>query len=309
MFGITLTSTFVVVAVALIYSRYWKEYRVHSNGVILITGTSTGIGRHAVENLSKKYPNFTFFAGVRKIPDMESIQSLNISNLFPLIIDVSQHDSIVNAITFIKEYLKKENLPFVGLVNNAGISRMIALEFHPMLDLKEMFETNVFGGVDLIQQALPLLREGKGRIISISSISGTIGLPGLSIYSATKFALEGIHDSLRREVAKLGVSVSVIQPGFVSTTLFDKSIYAVSNLLSESDIKKMKQLYKFPPDPSKEFKSEPTVTTDAIDHALFSRFPQTRYVVAVVAGLPAFVVRWVAWLLNDRLLDLLDALT
>jgi short-subunit dehydrogenase len=188
------------------------QYIVHNEGIVLITGASTGIGNHAAIDIANK-TNLTVLAGVRKEKDVETIKQLNIKNLRPIIIDVTSHESNVNALKEIQTIMKEENLKFIGLINNAGISRSIPVEFHTIDDVKYLFETNLFGVLDLCQLYLPLLRQSKGRIIQISSIAGLVTPTMSGIYSASKKALEALSDGLRREVREQEISVSVVNPG------------------------------------------------------------------------------------------------
>lgn len=150
-----------------------REYIVHNHGVILITGASTGIGSHAAITLAEK--GYIVYAGVRKEKDMENIRNLGIKNLLPLQLDVSLHSSCVEAMNFITEETERLNLPFVALVNNAGVSRKLPVEFHDVDDAKKVFDTNYFGVLDMVQLALPQLRKSQGRIIMTSSITGFLG--------------------------------------------------------------------------------------------------------------------------------------
>ena len=179
-----------------------KEFVVHEKGIVLISGASTGqlfhivlfflphdefviikfkylinccvgIGRHAAETLAQD--GYKVYCGVRKEKDKESILSVNNPNLVPVIFDVTNHETNVEAIETIKSDMVSSKLPFVALVNNAGISRRMAAEFHDMNDIHKVFDTNVFGMMDLTQLSLPLLRESKGRIVMISSVNGKIG--------------------------------------------------------------------------------------------------------------------------------------
>lgn len=290
-----------------------KAFTVHKSGIVLITGSSIGIGRSAAEHLAKNH-SFLVLAGVRKEEDAAKIKAMNIPNLQPLIIDVSKHDSCVKAIETVKKTMKEHNLPFVCLINNAGINRHLPAEFQPVDDAKALFDTNVFGVLDLIQLTLPLLRESKGRIINLSSLSGFISVPTMAIYSASKFAVEGLSDGLRREVAHFGISVSIVQPGFVKTTIAQtteevsmdivkdpatnslmRSLYA--KFYSADSSRKLAQLVK---------RADTTeVTSRAIEHALVDRYPKTRYPVSNSNGVPAWLLSWIAWLANDDINDFL----
>src|SRR5688500_729107 len=110
----------VLIISAVLFSER-LTYRTHETGLILITGASTGIGRHAAEHLASKH-KFTVLAGVRKDSDAADIVKMNIPNLKPILIDVANHDSCVSAVDTIKAMMTESGLPFVALVNNAGVS-------------------------------------------------------------------------------------------------------------------------------------------------------------------------------------------
>ena len=290
-----------------------RKYPVHSKGIILITGASTGIGRHAAEHISHKYPDYLVLAGVRTDSDADSISQLKKSNLSPIKIDVSSHDSIVAAVYQIKTLSAQKSIPLIAVVNNAGIGRCLPAEVHDVKDAKRVFDTNFFGVLDLIQATLPLLRESKGRIINMSSVAGLFGGICTSIYAASKFALEGFSDSLRREVAAFDISVSVIEPAFVRTPILDKAKQASSEIMhSEITDESVRTLYNrtlaIVSAKEKAYvakASDPIVTSQAIEDSIVNDYPKTRYVVANVDGLPAVVLVWLLWLMPDRLEDLI----
>eukprot|EP00597_Dinobryon_sp_UTEXLB2267_P016281 CAMPEP_0201093308 /NCGR_PEP_ID=MMETSP0812-20130820/1849_1 /ASSEMBLY_ACC=CAM_ASM_000668 /TAXON_ID=98059 /ORGANISM="Dinobryon sp., Strain UTEXLB2267" /LENGTH=156 /DNA_ID=CAMNT_0047345423 /DNA_START=509 /DNA_END=979 /DNA_ORIENTATION=+ len=149
----------------------------------------------------------------------------------------------------------------------------------------------------------------------VSSIAGIVARPLASIYTASKFALEGFSDSLRREMIPFDVSVSVVQPAFVSTAIFERSINSSMDVFN--DIREqysnnsMLQYYENYIRDSAEKKkamtakaSQPIVTSIAIEDAIVNEFPKTRYPVANVGGLPANVVVWLVWIFGDRIKDL-----
>jgi NAD(P)-dependent dehydrogenase (short-subunit alcohol dehydrogenase family) len=142
-----------------------KEYVVAETGVIVISGASSGIGRHAAINLAEK--GYVVFAGVRKETDANSIRNLQIKGLYPVILDVTKHDSCVTAFQSVKQFSEENKLPIVALVNNAGVSRKMPAEIHHLDDIRRVFDTNFFGMIDLTQIFIPALRESKGRIVMI----------------------------------------------------------------------------------------------------------------------------------------------
>lgn len=290
-----------------------KSYATHENGIILITGASTGIGKHAAEHMARNHP-FVILAGVRKESDAEYIRKLGLANLRPIIIDVAVHDSCVRAVEEIAVMIETENLPLIAVVNNAGIASFIPVEFHKMENARNIFETNVFGVLDLTQLTLPMLRKSAGRIINISSMAGVVSAPKNGVYSASKFALESISDALRNELNQFGISVSVIQPAYVKTTIAATTTASSKKMFADDSVKQeMLSLYAPFYSPKAQAKqameielaSEPIVVTVAIEDALVSATPKTRYQVANAVGVPAQVLGWVLWLLSDRLRDLM----
>ena len=173
--------TFLLAATALplfyiiLHFTYQKEYPVHLNGIVLVSGASSGIGRHAAERLAQE--GYKVYCGVRKQKDKNDIILMKNSNLIPIIFDVTVHETSVDAVAIIEKDMQQSGLPFVALVNNAGISRRMVAEFHDMEDIYRVFDTNVFGMMHLTQLCLPLLRQSKGRIVMISSVNGKIGKP------------------------------------------------------------------------------------------------------------------------------------
>ncbi len=178
-------------------------FKIHKKGILLITGASSGIGRHAAQYIASGHSEYLVLAGVRKESDAEAIRCLEIKNLQPTILDVTSPSSCERVLGDIRAVMEKNNLPFVGLVNNAGVCRTMPFEFHTVEDARNVFDVNVFGVMNITQTLLPLLRASQGRIVMISSICGFIGMPVSAVYAASKFALEGMSDSLRRECFSL----------------------------------------------------------------------------------------------------------
>lgn len=175
-FGVLLLPVFGSILVHYLSQR---EYPVHEKGIILISGASTGIGNHAAIHLASH--GYTVFAGVRKESDAQSIRQLNVQGLYPILLDVTKSETCVNAFNEIQKYSLDHQLPIIGLVNNAGVSRKFPAEIHDLMDIRRVFETNFFGMIQLTQLFIPVLRQTSGRIIMISSISGLIGKSTVSL--------------------------------------------------------------------------------------------------------------------------------
>src|SRR4051794_11499956 len=180
---------------------------------VLIPGCSTGIGRATAERLARNGLNV--YATARRV---ESIEDLQAAGCKTLALDVTDEGSMQAAVSAVEG----ADGAILALVNNAGYSQSGAVETIAMDDLRRQFETNVFGLVRMCQLVLPgMRREGRGRIVNISSMGGRLVFPGGGAYHGTKFAVEAISDALRFEVRGFGVHVSIIEPGLIRTSFGD----------------------------------------------------------------------------------------
>lgn len=285
------------------------KYVVHNEGGVLITGASTGIGRHVALHLDKI--GYTVFACVRKDIDLESLRKIGSSRMQPLILDVTSQDTIDKAVSYIDQWRKDTNKPFVGIVNNAGISGNLPMELIRIDQAIKVYDVNVFGIYRVTSAFLPFLREDKGRIVNIGSLNGLISLANSGVYAGTKFALESITDATRLEVTHLGISVSLVEPGYVKTSIGEKNVgnAALHNRLklSDEELNLYPRIFKSYDEKRKKAfetaESCETTTTPAIVHALTAQYPNTRYVVAGAGGIPGWFLRRLTWLTPDRLQD------
>ncbi len=193
---------------------------------ILITGVSTGIGYDLAKVFLKN--NYLVFGSVRKQEDLDRLSDELGENFHPLLFDVTDHRGIDEAARHLEKDLGDAGLG--GLINNAGLAvggPFIDLDIE---DFRYQFEVNVLGLVKVTQAFLPLLgaRENHatapGKIIQISSISGKMGMPFVAPYVGSKHAVEGISDSLRRELLLFGIDVVLIEPGPIKTPIWNKSM-------------------------------------------------------------------------------------
>jgi NAD(P)-dependent dehydrogenase (short-subunit alcohol dehydrogenase family) len=157
-----------------------KEYTVQT-GIVVISGASSGIGQHAAIHLAGN--GYTVFAGVRKEADADFIRNLQIKGLYPVLLDVTKHDSCVSALDTVKQFSRENGMPIVGLVNNAGVWQSAPAELHDLSSIRRLFDTNFFGMIDLTQTFIPALRESKGRIVMVSSLLGLFSKPRSLDYS------------------------------------------------------------------------------------------------------------------------------
>jgi NAD(P)-dependent dehydrogenase (short-subunit alcohol dehydrogenase family) len=196
---------------------------------VLITGTSSGIGEACALELHER--GFRVFAGVRREADGRRLIDRTSARLTPILLDVTDADAIARAAETVEQMTNGTGLS--GLVNNAGITVAFPLEFLPIEQLRRQFEVNVFGLLAVTQAMLPLLRSQPGRIVNISSIVGHVAPPYTGAYAASKHAIEALSDSLRVELRRFGVKVSLVEPADVDTPIWQKSREAADALRDE----------------------------------------------------------------------------
>lgn len=179
---------------------------------VLVTGASSGIGEATAVLLARA--GFRVYAAARQLDKLRAIEGLGGGRITALALDVTDAASIEAAMVRIHA----DGASLYGLVNNAGVSVTGPIEEVSIGEWRAQFETNVFGAVAMTKAVLPGMRSARaGRIINIGSVSGRLAAPFMGAYAASKHALEGLSDSLRREVAPYGIKVSLIRPGFIHT--------------------------------------------------------------------------------------------
>ena len=206
-------------------------------GAVVITGSSTGIGRACALRLDRA--GFRVFAGVRKAADGESLRAESSERLEPLICDVVDAATITAAAERVREATDGR---LAGLVNNAGVAVPGPVEAIDLDALRRQFEVNVVGQVAVTQAFLPMLRAARGRVVFMSSIGARRGLPYLSPYNASKAAIGIVGDSLRQEMRPFGVGVSVIEPGAIATPMWGKGQAEAPDIIAAMD-PRLRELY------------------------------------------------------------------
>jgi NAD(P)-dependent dehydrogenase (short-subunit alcohol dehydrogenase family) len=189
-------------------------------GPVLITGCSSGIGRAAALRLHQA--GLTVYATARQA---SALTGLSDRGLRTLALDVTDEESMTQAVAAVEA-----DAGAVGvLINNAGYGLYGPVEQQPMAEIRRQFETNFFGLVRLTQLVLPgMRRQGRGRILNVSSMGGRVTLPGGAFYHASKYAVEALSDALRMEVAQFGIDVVLIEPGPVKTPWNDVAAASLS---------------------------------------------------------------------------------
>lgn len=265
---------------------------------ILITGCSSGIGLKAAEILHQK--GYRVFATVRKQADLHKLASLGLD---AMLLDLADSQSIYHAVNTI---LGKTGGTLDALFNNAGFVQAGAVEDLTREMIREQFETNVFGTMELTNLILPIMRrQGHGRIIQNTSILGIITMPYRGAYSASKFALEGFSHTLRQELRNTNIFVSMIAPGPIHSELRHNAHHHYQAHLREKpsvhqDVYQKMEKHFFNVSASRRpFTLKPDAVVTQVLRALEDKHPKAHYYVSFSAHLFAFLRR----ILPDKALD------
>ncbi|MNL19938.1 putative oxidoreductase [compost metagenome] len=266
--------------------------------LVVVTGTSSGIGRATAEQLAAE--GFHVLAGVRRQEDADKIKRKNIE---PVIVDVTHIDTL----KALAERVEQDPLgrPLRAVVNNAGIAVNAPLEMVPLDELRRQIEVSVIGQVAVIQELTPALLNSGGRVVNIGSVGGKVSMPGFGIYSAAKYAMEAINDSLRREMSSFGLKVIMITPGGVSTGLSEQGITTaerLAKLMTPDQHRRHDRLFDAVKAQAETWATDgigPEKVAAVVSRAIHVSKPRTRYTVGRDSALLTRLVR----ILPDKLLD------
>lgn len=249
---------------------------------VLITGASSGIGLALALHFERQ--GFEVFAGVRRRQDAQALLAQSAGHLVPLILDVTRPDTIEAALAVVQAHTQGQ---LNALVNNAGVAFSGPLETTPQADVEALFQVNVLGTFAVTRAFLPLIRQARGRIVNVSSISGLFAAPGLTAYSASKFAVEGLTESLRVELAPFGVRVASVAPGKIDTPIWSKALNT-SAAINNAQPTQLQSLYRplvaFYERYADEERGTPLhEVVAAVAHAVCDKAPRARYVIGRTA--------------------------
>jgi NAD(P)-dependent dehydrogenase (short-subunit alcohol dehydrogenase family) len=258
---------------------------MQERNVALVTGSSSGIGYETALLLARS--GFHTYASMRNIEKGKNITEIANAEKLPLQIvqlDVNDDISVREAI----EKIESEKDRIDVLVNNAGYGLFGSLEDLSIDEIKALFETNYFGVIRVTQKVLPIMRRqnfgsgvGGGTIVNVSSVGGRMGVPVLSAYQSTKFALEGLSESMSYELEQFGIRVVIVEPGFIRTNIMNSSKLAKKALDPKSPyfllMQKVESHFKSMMDHASS--SPPEDVAKVILQAITSESPQLRYTV------------------------------
>ncbi len=257
---------------------------------VILTGCSSGIGKQTARFLRNR--GFSVFPSARRKKDVDELIGEGFDSF---LIDLCEPETILLSI---KAILEKTDGKVYGLINNAGFAMRGAIEDITVEDMRQQFETNLFGLHDMTRMVLPFMKkQGFGRIINMSSIAGFISFPFLGCYSASKFALESWSDALHSEMKDYGITVSVIQAGPIRTN-FQSNTEKTINRFWEREVIENDAVYRNIQKRIAEgkkfsrgslFSLPPESVSKKIYHALSAKRPRRRYKVTLIAhGLGLF---------------------
>ena len=263
---------------------------------VLITGASSGIGRHSAIHLAERgYKVIIVARNMNRLEETIRNAPSIASNMHPYKVDVSDSESLTNTANLIL----KEWGHIDVLVNNAGYGLKGPLEFLEMWEIQKQFQTNVFGLMEFTKLFIPQMRRrGTGTIINISSVLGRMPLPFNGAYSASKFALEGLSENLRLELAPFGISVSIIAPGYFDTQFVANQTEGIRSQEPENAYKPYQDKYLNRKNtfgrPAKADK-----VAETIRKVIESKSPKLRYLV----GVDAHYAMFLKTIIPDRLFN------
>jgi NAD(P)-dependent dehydrogenase (short-subunit alcohol dehydrogenase family) len=266
--------------------------------IAVVTGSSSGFGLLTSLELAQK--GFHVIATMRDmkkgLPLVNQAERLGVKNRIQLFeLDVTSKHSITNWKAFMEELGRID-----VLVNNAGFAGAGFVEEIPVEEYRKQFETNVFGVIGVTQAILPMMRkQRKGRIITISSISGKVGFPGLSPYVSSKYALEGWSESLRLEMKSFGVDVVIIEPGSFQTNIWSSGKQVTENSLKIDSpyYEQMKKLEQHIEKGANKF-GDPVLVAKLIASIAQKKQTNLRYMVGKgvkITVILKFILPWKLW--------------
>jgi len=289
--------------------RFYTVPPPNPDSMVIITGCDSGIGKVTALKLIEM--GFHVVCGLTTEEGGNHLKEETSGyrgELSYFVGDITKEQSVTEFRDFVEDILQQNKRKrLVGLVNNAGIVLPGPLELQPIHQFQKQIEVNLIGQVRIIQQFIARIRKSKGRIINMGSKCGRFAGTMLGSHNASKHAMESVTDTLRLEMLRFGVSVSIVEPGFVNTPMLDSvsggKHQIWDSLMDEGkhDYSEEHQKFITLSDKLKSFACDPEDVACCVIHALTSPFPKTRYLI----GWDAHVLCFVSWAYSDRLRDVM----
>jgi short-subunit dehydrogenase len=258
---------------------------------VLVTGASSGIGKASAIYLAQN--GYNVYGAARRV---ERIEALKEHGIKPITLDVTKEESLITCV----EMIIKETGSIDVLINSAGLGSYGALEDVPIAEAKNQLEINLFGIARLIQLVLPQMRKNRyGKIVNISSIGGKVGLPMGSWYHASKFAIEGLSDSLRNEVRQFGIDVIVVEPGGTKSEMIAMGTEDLMRVSGNSAYSKLANRVKNMYADMEKHAVDAVVIARIIKKGIEAKHPKVRYIGGAMAKPMLFMRK----ILSDKLFD------
>jgi short-subunit dehydrogenase len=245
--------------------------------VALITGCSSGIGYETALMLGRNgFQTFATMRDTKKSNSLAKISEKEKLGLKIIELDVNDNKSIENAINRVKSEAKRIDI----LINNAGYGLVGFFEDLTLNEIRNQFETNFFGVLNITKKVIPIMRLQKsGTIVNISSGAGQVGFPGISAYVSSKFAVEGFSESLMYELSPFGIKVIIIEPGVVNTNFFRNCVISEESTKNRSPYSRSLDKIQKNIDLMQEHATSPTDVANMILQVLRTDEPKQRYIV------------------------------
>ncbi|MGZ3692346.1 MAG: SDR family NAD(P)-dependent oxidoreductase [Pseudobdellovibrio sp.] len=266
---------------------------------VLVTGASTGIGFDCVRNLTEN--GFTVIATVRKPEDQLNLEKNFGTSVKVLLLDVSDFAAVEQ----IPEKLKSEFqiTELFGLVNNAGVALAAPYVYQDFSEVEYILRINVLALMKVTQVLIPLLKKSSGRIVNMSSIAGKSVAPFLTIYAASKHAVEAFSEGLRKELIHYNMKVIVVGPGSINTPIWQKGFEVIKTKYDNTDFAESFHIFSKMASAQAKNSLAPSAVSDCVLKALTDDDPCFRY-----APIPNKLVNWyIPRFLPERLLNKLTA--
>ncbi|MEN0015051.1 MAG: SDR family NAD(P)-dependent oxidoreductase [Solirubrobacteraceae bacterium] len=280
-------------------ARHRSAARRVRPGAVVVTGASTGIGRATAEHLAAL--GYRVIAGIRDPRAADELSRVS-PMIEPFLLDIRDDDAIAELVEFVE---RTEPGGLTALVNNAGVGAVGPTETLELEAWRSVFEVNVIGTVAVTRALLPSLLACGGRVVTIGSAAGRIGFPLFGPYVASKFALEGVNDVLRREVEAHGVKVICVEPGVVRSAIYDRGLaesYERTARLDDAQVTRYGALLASAHAAAEETRVSgrpAAAVAPTIARAIRARRPRTRY----VSGWDARTAVVCSRILPDRVCD------